>query len=553
MNISKKLKLSLLATSILFFPKAGHTMMTPEDKTSSAGPSIQAHTPDQERPVFNSLLPVGLSNQVPTPSTDYRAGSNRMKQLFGQAFIPNERINQQLTLLGSTSPENFQEITEAIRTQLVEKFTTSNTYSSRSSTAIDPVLLASLQDVVSFALTLSKEEIEQRSKGMIRTIVDLNNAFPSFQHTVLPSFLCPQTEEEVDRSYNVQLSELLRRTPNLLCFFKDLLKLDPRQITYRTEVIKKSAGSLLPNRPYTYIKEWEEKAFSIMEFLLKLKTQDIIDRAESMKKLMSFSSTRDYEFYTPVKQAAALLGTSTLMERADEFLNLLNASPALELIANKLSYLAVELNPVDFRHYVASQNSQTLLINLHHSYSCLDPLTFIEQIKSELAVAAPSSSSSAPTSSSSSIPSVQPANPADELALQASATKFQMGEPNSYQTTGFSAFEGSHRWTVGNKASITLPLAEMKPRPSSISFLNTKGLITPTHSQTLTVKVNRKLGNRYVYTPGNNNHTLEIPLPKDGPVVIQFEISNAASPSALGINADKRELGISFGEVQFQY
>lgn len=357
MNTSKKLKLTLLATSILFFPKAGHTMMKPEDERSSAGPS----RPDQERPVFNSLLPVGLSNQVPTTSTDYRSGSNRMKQLFGQTFIPTEEIYQRLSLLESTSPENFQGIIGAIRTQLVEKFTTSSTSSSRSSIANDSALQASLQDVVSFALTLPKGEIEQRSKGMIRTIVDLNNALPnSIQHALLPPFaLTPrfQTEEEVDRSYNYQLSEQVRTTPNLIYFFKDLLELYPSQITQRTEAIKKNADFLLPSRPKIYSKEWTEEVFSIMKFLLKHKTQEIANCADSMAKLLSFSKNAQhtyaqYTYNNSIKRAAIPLDNPTLEERANSYTATLEALPGLEPIAIQLSYLSLQLEPTVFTSYV---------------------------------------------------------------------------------------------------------------------------------------------------------------------------------------------------------
>ncbi|MBY0272392.1 MAG: hypothetical protein K2X02_03105 [Alphaproteobacteria bacterium] len=134
-----------------------------------------------------------------------------------------------------------------------------------------------------------------------------------------------------------------------------------------------------------------------------------------------------------------------------------------------------------------------------------------------------------------------------------STPRFHMGKVSPYPLSGFSALESSHRWTVGKKATITLPLEVMAHRPSSISFLNTKGFITGSRPQNLIVKVNGGIVKHYVYTPGNNNQTLEIPLPKDGPAIIEFEMPDAASPSDLGIGADKRELGISFGEVKFQY
>jgi hypothetical protein len=134
-----------------------------------------------------------------------------------------------------------------------------------------------------------------------------------------------------------------------------------------------------------------------------------------------------------------------------------------------------------------------------------------------------------------------------------STPQFHMGEFCPYPTSGFSALEGSHRWTEGTKASITVPLAEIDPRPSRVSFFNTKGLVTANHSQKLIVNVNGEEAGSYDYTLTNNNHTIEISLPEAGPAEIKFAIPNAISPSDLGISGDKRTLGVSFGEVQLQY
>ncbi|MBY0272583.1 MAG: hypothetical protein K2X02_04110 [Alphaproteobacteria bacterium] len=131
--------------------------------------------------------------------------------------------------------------------------------------------------------------------------------------------------------------------------------------------------------------------------------------------------------------------------------------------------------------------------------------------------------------------------------------KFHMGEFSPYPSSGFSVLEGSHRWTEGTKASITVPLAEMEPRPSSISFFNTRGLVTKDYTQDLTVKLNGEIVDHHVYTLSDNNRTIDISLPEAGPAEIEFEIPHAVSPSDLGINSDKRTLGVLFGEVQLQY
>ncbi|MBY0273163.1 MAG: hypothetical protein K2X02_07180 [Alphaproteobacteria bacterium] len=176
---------------------------------------------------------------------------------------------------------------------------------------------------------------------------------------------------------------------------------------------------------------------------------------------------------------------------------------------------------------------------------------------------ASSASSSTPSSSSSiSIPApnavkpvTQPAStpaPAAKPASQFNIPRFHMGEINPFSSSGFSGFEHSHRWTEGTEASIILPLAEMASPPSRISFFDTRALVTGSHTQDLIVKVNGKEVRRIVYTTDNNNQTIDIPLPKADQAKIEFVIPDAASPLELGIAADKRKLGISFREVQFQ-
>lgn len=133
-------------------------------------------------------------------------------------------------------------------------------------------------------------------------------------------------------------------------------------------------------------------------------------------------------------------------------------------------------------------------------------------------------------------------------------TSLNMEEFNPYLTSGFSAFEGTHKWTDGDKAIITLPLEGMEPRPTSISFLNTGSFVTPSHPQKLILRMNGVKLDEYDYTHVNNNQRINITLPKDdATAIIEFETPNAIIPSALGLNnPDKRKLGIAFKEVQFQ-
>jgi hypothetical protein len=164
-------------------------------------------------------------------------------------------------------------------------------------------------------------------------------------------------------------------------------------------------------------------------------------------------------------------------------------------------------------------------------------------------------SSSAPiqleplTASSSSTPAVTPAIPPLKLEIR----EFHMGKSTPFPTSGFSHHAQSHIWTVGEIAEITIPVAEMEPRPSSISFLNTGAFVTRHHEQELIVEVNGKEIRRHFYSVGNNSQIIEIPLSNVDLAKIEFKIPNAISPLDLGIRADKRKLGISFGEVHFNF
>ncbi|MBL8675885.1 MAG: hypothetical protein JNJ47_00415 [Alphaproteobacteria bacterium] len=63
----KKLKLAFLASGIFFSPKAGHTMMKPEDEKPPAGKQAPSASG------FNSLLPAGSSNPFPASKAASKA------------------------------------------------------------------------------------------------------------------------------------------------------------------------------------------------------------------------------------------------------------------------------------------------------------------------------------------------------------------------------------------------------------------------------------------------------------------------------------------------
>lgn len=158
----------------------------------------------------------------------------------------------------------------------------------------------------------------------------------------------------------------------------------------------------------------------------------------------------------------------------------------------------------------------------------------------------PRTTEPAPASSSSTSTST----PVVEPDLKVENALFSMGELSPYLSTdGFSTPEKAHIWTAGTEASITLPVARMYPRPSSVTFFGTCALVTPNYPQNLTVRVNGRKIAEHVYTVDNNEYDIEIPLPSDELATIEFSIPNAISPRDLTGSGDPRKLGIMFKEV----
>lgn len=129
-------------------------------------------------------------------------------------------------------------------------------------------------------------------------------------------------------------------------------------------------------------------------------------------------------------------------------------------------------------------------------------------------------------------------------------------EGSTYCLRNFGSPEGIHRWSMGPYAAFEVLLSDNPAeRPQSVAFLNTSALVTPTHSLSVAVKLRDNIVENLQYTSTNNNQSFYVKIPSDLKDLahIQFAMPNAASPQALGINEDPRNLGILFKEVVFTY
>ncbi|MDI9634878.1 hypothetical protein QM565_03620 [Geitlerinema splendidum] len=358
MNIVKKLKLALLATSVMFFPKAGHTIK-PEDQKPSAGPSRQSPRPEDESPVFNSMLPAHPSSN-PSPVAAGSSSSldepQQMEQLFGRRFVPNNEIKERLASLRVTkSPEEIQGITDAIRDNLIKKFINpllDNTrqnypkrfYKGNAFNSKHQEALSSTEELVAYALTLSKEQIEERSNALVDLIVDTDLSQSELRLAV-----------GLDKSRRNILIDALNEWGILLPpVIGSILKLDANQIIHRTNAIKSSISpdhfslfsSLLPSDEKEDTSTGPLLLINVLESLMKLKTQDILDRISPMNTMIKNMSYSD--FIGATKKAASFLSTDELKLRVEKGTSILSASPDLMPVATELRYLSLRLNPADF-------------------------------------------------------------------------------------------------------------------------------------------------------------------------------------------------------------
>lgn len=113
---------------------------------------------------------------------------------------------------------------------------------------------------------------------------------------------------------------------------------------------------------------------------------------------------------------------------------------------------------------------------------------------------------------------------------------------------GFADGENTHRWTNGTEASMSIPVFHDKKRISHIAF-DTRGLVSATVSQTLTVSGPFLETKEYEYTQEQSTHrvVLEIPDTITSEICLHFSMPNACRPLKVDpSNQDPRLLAIAF-------
>jgi hypothetical protein len=118
-------------------------------------------------------------------------------------------------------------------------------------------------------------------------------------------------------------------------------------------------------------------------------------------------------------------------------------------------------------------------------------------------------------------------------------------------STGFSKPDPNGRWSEGNAATLTCERTGALP---GTAYLESAGLVSETHNQTMIVAVNNELPQTVEYSETSPTRTVAIPLPQDNSSTLTFRFSfpDAISPRELGVNEDERKLAVMMFRLKFE-
>lgn len=348
MNILKKLKLALLATSVMFFPKGVRAM---DEETKSDSTHISRSQSSTSTSIAGSSHDTELHER------------ERMKNLFGVTFTPNKEIIDRLQSLGSETDN----ITKAIKTHLIEKFAPWLTRERDTFTRNDSekrfrgsLYFNSLENLVSSALSLPKSEIILRSSALAEKIPELMEVYRAWRlHNAKPY------DKQGDLIKDpVTLDSLIgsNKAPRVLSLVSSLLKFNPEQIKSRASAIVEAKDVLLPT---------EDHVIVAINSLMNFEPQEIVERSKIMGKL--FSSLKEFPISTQadvMKLSTRNLNNEELNSRLNRGISASEKSDELKLITSELVALSLNQPPEVFNDYVhlleTNESVRTQLGKVHY-------------------------------------------------------------------------------------------------------------------------------------------------------------------------------------------
>src|SRR5262249_26463580 len=127
------------------------------------------------------------------------------------------------------------------------------------------------------------------------------------------------------------------------------------------------------------------------------------------------------------------------------------------------------------------------------------------------------------------------------LSLMRDTFSLREDVDSNVKFTGFAPSEQNHRWSVDEKASVTIPLKSTAyPRPKLIT-LNTFANVTATHPQVLYISLNGGPATTYHYTTPGQKTSITMAIP-DNVNEAKFDFN---LPNAMATLNDERRLGVA--------
>jgi len=315
------MKLALLATSVMLFPKAGHTMMKSEDEKPLVGQFKQAPKSAESE----SLVPASSSSPLPAASAASSSqqttilgddSMTKMEETFGRSFLSSREIMGALSSF--SNEETYANALNNIRKYVFDQFVFPYTLEQRRSNSIEASTLdaitPSLQNLALTSLNIVLEEgiaaLENRSEKINEMVAKI--LAPSTLNAIAAPGTPAYHRQNHERTEGFSKSQ---KNPHYISLISDLLRLQPIQIESFTKIIYANydlifSSSIQP--PYSH------PEVSTAGFLAKKSTKEIDDIIGLLKEFVP-QKLRGSEMHRNILKALESLNFETFKARGQRF------------------------------------------------------------------------------------------------------------------------------------------------------------------------------------------------------------------------------------------
>ncbi len=256
MNLAKKIKLALLTSAVMLSSKGSYAIDQEQDSRA---------TPIVKKISFSSLMPVSSSNQLPhrLPASiqlNPRVRAMIVRTTGNEPDVSiNEKNQQELQdVINKVPSVDLSDRLQAIESNLLKRFTPFGKGGS--------AFIQGYCNIVATALPLSNKQIIDRGLALENMVEDLFTY--NLRYNGLPRF------SNSSKKYPGKDNHFFPVLSAHLNLIGEALTLEASQINHRTNYLRYNGDHLLPNDP--------SKRLQAVQALMKLKTTEILDRAEIM-------------------------------------------------------------------------------------------------------------------------------------------------------------------------------------------------------------------------------------------------------------------------------